>query len=274
MIRGIAYNQVPDSDNRIHSDELAREYGFSGALVPGVTVSAYLIQPAVEKWGMEWLNRGHAHVVVSSPLYDETGFEVRTDWHGDSYRAELISGGNKTASASVSLQAAGTNHGIERRGDPVMPDNFLGPQANYETMLSLQGNGCMAKAFLWSADHEMARYFRSQTDMPALLRSDGAVSSGGFANMSFILGCANRHFAAVASMSQWVHLETRSQNFEAVPLGTQLISEMRVLKLFSKKGHEFADCEFNLFRADNGRGVCTIEQRAIYRLRPPGGAVE
>lgn len=271
MIKGIAYNQVPDSDNRIHSDELAREYGFSGALVPGVTVSAYLIQPAVEKWGLEWLNRGQAHVIVTSPLYDAAEFAVQTEWDGDSYQAVLISDGNKNASASVSLQVVDPRHDIGRRGDPDMPDNYLGPQASYETMLSLQRNGCMAKKFLWSADHEMARYFRSQSAMPPLLRTDGEAGSGGFANMSFLLGCANRHFAAAASMSPWVHLETRSQNYQAVPLDTPLISEMRVLNLFSKKGHEFADCEFTLFRADNGHCVCTIEQRAIYRLRAPGG---
>ncbi|ALO47524.1 hypothetical protein [Pseudohongiella spirulinae] len=271
MIGGVAYNQVPDSDNRIHSDELAREYGFSGALVPGVTVSAYLMQPAIEQWGIDWLNHGHAHVVVTSPLYDEAEFEVHSEWNGDSYSAELNSDGKKNANAIVSLKVDAVPADTARRGDPVMPDHYLGPQASYETMLSLQDRGCMAKAFLWSADHEMARYFRSQADMPALLRTDDAVSSGGFANMSFILGCANRHFAAVASMNPWVHLETRSQNFEAVPLGTQLISEMRILELFSRKGHEFADCQFNLFRADNGRCVCAIEQRAIYSLRPPGG---
>ena len=46
---GIAYNQATASDNRIHSDEVARQYGFHGGLVPGVTVYAYLVQPAVEE---------------------------------------------------------------------------------------------------------------------------------------------------------------------------------------------------------------------------------
>ena len=45
---GIAFNQAPDSDNEIHSDEMAQRFGFEGGLVPGVTVSAYLVQPGVE----------------------------------------------------------------------------------------------------------------------------------------------------------------------------------------------------------------------------------
>jgi len=38
-----AYNPVPESENRIHSDEIAQRFGFQGGLVPGVVVSAYLL---------------------------------------------------------------------------------------------------------------------------------------------------------------------------------------------------------------------------------------
>ena len=61
---GEAFNPDPHSPNEIHGDELAQDYGFEGALVPGVTISAYLIQPAVNAWGLEFLQReiGRAHV--------------------------------------------------------------------------------------------------------------------------------------------------------------------------------------------------------------------
>ena len=36
-----ALNTAPDSDNKIHGDELAKQYGFEGGLVPGVTVVRY-----------------------------------------------------------------------------------------------------------------------------------------------------------------------------------------------------------------------------------------
>ena len=42
-----ALNTAPDSENRIHGDELAKEYGFQGGLVPGVTISAYLVHPLI-----------------------------------------------------------------------------------------------------------------------------------------------------------------------------------------------------------------------------------
>lgn len=270
--RGEAFNQVPDSDNRIHSDELAREYGFTGALVPGVTVSSYLIQPAVEAWGLHWLERGAAHATIKAPLYDKRAFlvEVEQQEQTDRYYAQLFSEDRLCATAEVWLPAA-LEVEPEYQNHIAMTGAYTAPEASREVMEKLREQGCPAKPFLWSADHEMAAYLRCQADMPALLRTQAVASDkkndSGYANMSFLLGCANRHFAAVASMSPWIHLEIRAQNFQAVPLDTALISEMTITDLFNKKGHEFADCVFNIFMADSHRCVCSIQQRAIYRMR-------
>ena len=73
---GVALNQSPDSKNEIHGDRIAKVYGFKGGLVPGVTLSAYLTQPAVEAWGLDWLNMGRSHIAVRSPVYDRENFSV------------------------------------------------------------------------------------------------------------------------------------------------------------------------------------------------------
>ncbi len=46
-----AYNTSKQSENKIHDDAVARRYGFSGGLVPGVDVMAYMIHLPVAKWG-------------------------------------------------------------------------------------------------------------------------------------------------------------------------------------------------------------------------------
>ncbi|MDO9475631.1 MAG: hypothetical protein Q7L07_02875 [Pseudohongiella sp.] len=264
-----AFNQVPDSDNRIHSDQIAKAYGFTGALVPGVTVSSYLIHPAVQAWGKKWLEHGAAHVSVKSPLYDERKFDVFVNAQGAGYEADLLSEGRQCAHASVSMTER-LPPAPTLRGDTLIRADFVAPPVSRALMEALQISGCASMRYCWSADHEMASYLRVQQAMPALLRTDGQPGSGGFANIAFLLGCANRHFAAIARMSPWIHMETWSQNFHAVELGTELISEMKITRLFEKKGHEFADCEFNLFRAADNVCVCSIMQRAIYQLRLPG----
>jgi hypothetical protein len=48
-LRVRARNAATDSENRIHSDEVARQYGFRGGLVPGVTVYGYLMEAVEEQ---------------------------------------------------------------------------------------------------------------------------------------------------------------------------------------------------------------------------------
>ena len=74
--RGMAYNQVPNSANQIHGDDMAHLFGFKGGLVPGVTVSAYLLHPVADVFGIEFLERGYAHCRIKFPLYDHEPFEV------------------------------------------------------------------------------------------------------------------------------------------------------------------------------------------------------
>jgi hypothetical protein len=64
-----------------------------------------------------------------------------------------------------------------------------------------------------------------------------------------------------------VHLETRSQNYQAVPLDSAIIAEVAIADFYEKKGHEFVDADVSLY--DEGTDAClaTIALRAIYRLR-------
>ena len=54
----VAYNSAWDSENKIHDDEVARRFGFSGGLVPGVDVYAYMAHAPVTRWGRDFLARG------------------------------------------------------------------------------------------------------------------------------------------------------------------------------------------------------------------------
>lgn len=267
MIKGwtnVALNTAPDSQNEIHGDEIAQQYGFKGGLVPGVTISAYLIQPAIDAWGLDWLERGHAHVRVGSPLYDGEQFTVDIIESGETaYTAELVRPDlTVSANAEVSLPASAGTKPV-RRGDPVAEKDHVGAPATPERFAELKANGCLAYRYRWGSKHRMSAYIADQTAMPGLLQLD----DGGYANMSFLLGISNWIFASNAQMNPWVHLETTSQNFRAVPQDTVIIAEMSVADFFEKKGHQFADVEVNLFDEANDEALCAISLRAIYKLR-------
>src|SRR5262249_7092713 len=65
-----AYNLSHASENKIHDDTVARQFGFAGGLVPGVEVFAYACHPAVEKFGRSWLERGQMECRFLKPVYD------------------------------------------------------------------------------------------------------------------------------------------------------------------------------------------------------------
>ena len=81
-----ARNTSSSSENKIHDEQIARQYGFRGALVPGVTVYAYLTHPLVEAFGAAWLERGTANVRFVKPIHD--GEEVRLAGVGDRARCQ------------------------------------------------------------------------------------------------------------------------------------------------------------------------------------------
>ncbi len=259
-----AFNQAPDSANEIHGDRVARQYGFRGGLVPGVTISACLIHPAVQAWEMDYLERGYAHVRVGSPLYDGEVFTVDiTDAEDRSCKTRIL-GPDGTVSATAEIILPDTlPEAPVRRGDPVAEADYRGPDASFESLARLQTSGCHAFRYRWNSRHPMHTYVRDETLMPACFRSD----HGGFANPAFLLGCSNWVLSGNAHMNPWVHLETRSQNFAPVPPETSVIAEMTVQDFYEKKGHEFVDVDVQLYDETDDHCLATVSLRAIYRLR-------
>jgi hypothetical protein len=259
-----AFNPVPASENRIHSDEVARAYGFRGALVPGVTISAYLIHPAIVAWGEPWLQRGQARCVVHSPVYDREPFRVQVRPDGDAaYTAELSDPrGTRCATARVALPES-TPTPPEYRGDPILERGGDRPIASRETMEALQQSGLRALPVRWDESSELTRYLGDPAEMPGIFRDDR------YADPSFVLGISNWVLGANVRMDPWLHLQTESQNHRSIPWGSALVAEAAIVDLFEKKGHEFVDADVDIFFADTLVAAASVRLRAIYRLREP-----
>lgn len=257
---GEALNTAPDSENRIHSDDVARQYGFEGGLVPGVTVSAYLLQPAVEAWGMDWLTRGRGVVVVKKPLYDRRKFHVAIRSADEThYDADLVdSVGTLCATATASLPSD-TGPCPTRRGDGSAAERVPAERVGLER---LKERGMSALKAVWDEGLPMTTYTRDPANMPELLR----IGAGGYANSSFLLGLTNWVFAANVALGPWVHLETKFQHYAPVPKGSELFVEANLVDLFDKKGHEFVDLDVAAFLSNNSP-VIAARLRAIYKLR-------
>ncbi len=258
-----AFNPVPDSENRIHSDEVARQHGFRGGLVPGVVVSAYLLEPAVRAWGVDFLARGRAAIVVRKPLYDGDRFavEIRESIDRGYEGALLGADGEVCAEGRVELPGA-TGPAPVRRGDPPAPAPEARPPATREALERLRERGLGSIRARFTRDTPLASYHRDPADMPELVRAE----PGGHANPAIVLGLSNWVLAANVRLGPWLHLQTDSQSHAPIALDSEVVVEAAIADLFERKGHSFVDLDVATFLLE-GPPVASMRLRAIYRLR-------
>src|SRR6059058_3650484 len=100
-----AYNTAKQSENKMHDDTVAKRFGFSGGLVPGVDVMAYMIHQPVAKWGRAFLERGLIEARFVKPVYDGETADVMAEESDGVLAIEVESRGQLCATGSASLPA-------------------------------------------------------------------------------------------------------------------------------------------------------------------------
>lgn len=262
-VSGVAFNPADSSENRIHSDDVARQYGFRGGLVPGVTVYAYLVEPALRAYGRSFLERGFAEVRLAKPVYD-----------GHAYTVEVLPASDEDGATVTLLDDDGVQCAVGkvglarepgalpiRRYDPPAPAREARPDASREVLEALRESGLGSFAYEWTGEGQLARTAKDPADMNELVRPD----AGGLANPSLSLGLANYALSNNVRLGPWIHVESRVRYHDAIPLGTLLYTEARILDLFSRGGHEFVDLDVSVF-ASPDVPVMSAWHRAIYQL--------
>src|ERR1700675_359967 len=101
-----AYNTAKLSENKMHDATVARRFGFSGGLVPGVDVVAYMMHLPVAKWGRAFLERGLIEARFVKPVYDGETADVTGEEKDGVLTIAVESGGQLCATGGASLPVA------------------------------------------------------------------------------------------------------------------------------------------------------------------------
>jgi len=70
------FNDAEQSENRIHTDEMALRFGFKSALVAGVVVFGHMAYLPVKNGGRDWLTNNQAEVRFLKPAYDSEMLDI------------------------------------------------------------------------------------------------------------------------------------------------------------------------------------------------------
>lgn len=254
----VAFNTAINSDNKIHDDEVAKKFGFTGGLVPGVDVYAYLCWGPVSEWGEEWLQRGTAEVRFGSPTYD--GDTVTVEWDGATGSLRN-SAGMVVSSGTFGLAGSAPAVDPNRYAVGVKPPRDARPAASPASLVSGQALGPWQHRFV-AAD--AGRYLADVRESLDLYQRLGVAHPG------WVLRAANYVLSDNVVLGPWMHVGSKVRNLGPVGDGAAVEARALVSAEYEKKGHRFVELDV-LILAD-GAPVAQIDHTAIYQPRQVAAA--
>ena len=258
--RVTAHNTSKQSENKIHDDIVARRFGFSGGLVPGVDVFAYMTHLPVEKWGRAFLERGLMDARFVKPVYDGEVAELTATESGGTLSIEVHSRGGLCATGTASLPASAPGFSLADFTEvaPVAERQQVNA-ASYEVgkwlgTLPRDWAGDAAKEYLADIRETDPIYAREGLGHPGLLQR-----------------VMNKVLVDNAILGPWIHVGSRMQLLSAAKAGDVITARAKVTGNYDKKGHRFVELDA-LVVASGTTPLAHCHHIAIYQPREAAAA--
>jgi hypothetical protein len=255
-----AYNTSKQSENKIHDDAVARRFGFSGGLVPGVDVLAYMLHLPVAKWGRSFLERGLIEARFHKPVYDGEIADVMAIESDGVLSIEVESRSELCATGTASLPASAPSFSLNDFTEvAAVAERKPVSAASYEVgkwlgTLPRDWAGEAAKEYLHDIREHDGIYARENLGHPGLLQR-----------------VMNKVLVDNAILGPWIHVGSRMQLLSAAKTGDELTARARVTGNYEKKGHRFVELDA-LVVANGKTPLAHCWHIAIYQPREQAAA--
>ena len=256
-----AFNYATESENRMHSDDGARRYGFRGGLVPGIADYAFFVPSVLDALGKEWAATGWMTAKLLRPVYESDRVEVR----GVVSLAEPLEivlelvGPSGDICATARAGSEGDVGLVERDpGRAELPSSEDRPPAG---MQSLPVGKVLGSLSVSLDEDGFKRQWREN------FGPSGEWPAGSPApHPAFYPDLGNRILSSNVLLGPWIHTESRTRHLAAARWGEQISVRGGVRESFEKRGHEFVSLDVGFF-GDDGRTLAVLDHRAIVRPR-------
>ncbi len=250
-----AFNTAAASENRIHDDATAQKFGFTGALVPGVEVYAYMCHMPVAAWGRAFLEQGALECRFTKPVYDGARTTVSADAEGDTLRL-TVSGDSELRATGMSWQRHGEAKPSIEDYAVAMPPNTR-PPAGFD---SLPEGGVLGIEPLI-----IDRALRD-TYLADVRESDDIYVRENLVHPGQILRLCNMALFQNVVLGPWIHVGSKVRNFAPAMVGDTLSLRARVTSNVETKGHAMVTFDA-IAIANDTKIIARIEHVAIWRPR-------
>lgn len=260
-----ARNTSADSDNKIHDDTIAASYGFRGGLVPGVTVYAYMTVPLVERFGLDWIERGSMQVKFHQPFYDGEEVTVRCEADSSADPISVAVTAEKEGGTVCATALATVNDRAAWLGEPRLEDYPDAPLPTFESRPVPTPESLVAGTVLGTLNERITapdRMLLEKLDehLPIYFGPEAV------AHPFVFLSLANHVLMSNYRLGPWIHAASDLKNGSTVLDGETISIRGRIAGRFERKGHEFIVLDL-LVTANDNRVVQQIRHTAIYRPR-------
>jgi acyl dehydratase len=255
-----AYNTAKLSENKMHDDTVAKRFGFSGGLVPGVDVMAYMMHQPVAKWGRAFLERGLIEARFVKPVYDGEIAEIRAEESDGVLAIEVESRGQLCATGTASLPAW---------VPPVSLSDFSAVAAVAErTPVSAAsyelGQWLGTTPRIWAGEAAL-EYLADVRERDPIYLAEGLGHPG------LIQRVMNKVLVDNAILGPWIHVGSRMQLLSAGNAGDEITARAKVTGNYEKKGHRFVELDA-LVVANGTTPLAHCQHIAIYQPREQAAA--
>jgi acyl dehydratase len=254
-----ARNLAPDSDNKIHDDDVARQFGFSGALVPGVEVFAYAVHPFVDAWGPDLFAGGKLAIRFRRPVYDGELVEVSTQPADDGCLALHVTGpdGEMRAAGTAAAPSASRREPVDVSRFPTAAVPADPPVADEKSLAVGTVLGTVVEVATAAACTE---YLAGINETSTLYADEGIVHPGALLRM------VNASLLRNVALGPWIHTESDCLFVAPACVGATLSVRAVVTDLWSHKANDYVRYDA-LVLADDAPAI-VVRHAAIYRLGP------
>ena len=252
----IARNFAEASENKIHSDDIAKRFGFTGALVPGVTVFGHLAWPLTQRLGESWLQGSWVTTRFIKPAYHAETISLLDRETGETASSVDCKNGAEVLLATLECR-------LEAPQPAVDPHAYMSGKAHPDERVEITWDTVHVEqpfaSFLWQPDDAHNREYAARVD------DDTELFRTGVLHPHAILSQANQVLVRRFVMPAWIHTGSEVRFRRLLRAGDAIEVRAVPLEKWERKGHQFI--KLYVAYVVSGEVATEIWHTAIFRVR-------
>lgn len=271
-IECVAHNHEPPFERKkragagsIHDDDIARQTGFTGALVPGIVTSSYSMPTLIDRWGEAWLERGTFTARFRRPVYDNDTVSIRYKFDrkdgAEHAEIEVLRAGEPSVVGEASLPDGPTKVDLEPFSGPALPP----PD---ELVVFAPGKIKIGQT-LYSEPFELTQDILGAMNRHIELQPEDWPEEK-VHPFVYMLAAAMMQQVGTTFDNPGIHYATHLEMIEPARPGDTLEATGRIAEDFERNGNHFFVAE-QLIRTTTGQNVAFSRNTVLYKIRSADG---